>query len=94
MRKPRSLSMTSFSFFVIGFFAGVTALLSKIGVSGLNSFPESYTRMRVDCLHDRQSMQQSIVHAGCLAQKLLRNFAAVLGQLCHHFFVQPHVHSG
>jgi hypothetical protein len=56
--------------------------------------PESYTRMRVDCLHDRQSMRKSIVHAGCLAQKLLRNFAAVLGQLCHHFFAQPDINSG
>ncbi len=46
--------------------------------------PESYTRMRVDCLRDRQS----------IAQKLLRNFAAVLGQLCHHIFVLPQIRSG
>ena len=33
-----------------------------------------------------------IVGAYDLAQEILRHLAAVLCELLHHFFVQPHVH--
>jgi hypothetical protein len=47
--------------------------------------------------HDRwttryRSQRVFCLRVGLLANKVLRNFAAVLGQLYNNRFVQPHVH--
>jgi hypothetical protein len=60
------------------------------GISTYMLAPASNTPIRMTSKY-RIDIRHSTT-LGCSAQKLLRNFSPVFGQLCDYFFVQPHIH--